>query len=163
MPCVTRGTAHKNIRDLYVMTNSRPSNPSRMRHVRHRIQDGLFAKSARSRIDSELTIGTLSLMRLTIFPIRLMVHAVLAMLAVSTSHAADPKTLSVRVRLEKTTANARSLFVTLCKASCCTMIFRSHPCWITIGFMKSSENTSRSSVVSTIALAANLCGNGSGR
>jgi hypothetical protein len=86
------------------MKNYQPSSPSLTRHVRHRIQDGIFAKSARSRIESELTIGTLSLMRLTKFPIRLMVHAAWALLAVSTSHAADPKTLSVTVRLEKTTA-----------------------------------------------------------
>jgi hypothetical protein len=55
-------------------------------------------------IESDLTIWTSSLMRLTILPIRLMALAVWAMLAVSTSHAADPTTLSVTVRLEKTTA-----------------------------------------------------------
>jgi hypothetical protein len=55
-------------------------------------------------IESELTRRTSALMRMTLFPIRLMVLAVWALLAVSTSHAADPKTLSVTVRLEKTSA-----------------------------------------------------------
>jgi hypothetical protein len=60
--------------------------------------------TTRTLIESECSRRTSSLMRLTKFSIRLMVVAVWALLAVSTSHAADPKTLSVTVRLEKTSA-----------------------------------------------------------